>query len=79
MTTAEEFYKYHNHGNYRDFDKTTLKGKDVKEAMVKFAQMHVKAAIKEQIRAEHDSASEVQINLLTEDALNHNYPLSKIK
>lgn len=45
MPTAEEFYKYHNSNNYRDFDKTIFTGKQLKQAMIEFAKLHVKAAL----------------------------------
>lgn len=47
-------------------------------AMIEFAQMHVKAAVKEQIRVENRPMSDEDLNELTEEALKNTYPLTNI-
>jgi hypothetical protein len=52
----------------------------VEEAMVEFAKIHVKNAVKEQIRIENDRISdEAELDRLTEEALKRTYPLENIK
>ena len=52
---------------------------DVETAMIEFAKLHVRAAVKEQIRIENDRATEDQIDILTDEALQRTYPLENIK
>jgi hypothetical protein len=47
--------------------------------LIEFAKLHVKAAVRAQIRIENDRATEQQIDQLTEEALSRTYPLENIK
>ena len=48
-------------------------------AIIEFAKLHVRAAVKEQIRIENDRTTEDQIDKLTDEALQRTYPLQNIK
>ncbi len=70
IPTAEEFWmdKTGNTPNQEEFT-----------AMVEFAKMHVRRAVREQIRIENDRATDQQIERLTDEALSRTYPLENIK
>lgn len=53
---------------------------NIPDLMVRFAQYHVRLAVKEQIRIENDRiTSESELDKLTEEALRNTYPLENIK
>ncbi len=51
----------------------------VYEAMIEFAKLHVREAVKAQIRIENDRSNDSEIEKLTDLALSNTYPLENIK
>ena len=47
--------------------------------MVEFARIHVREAVKSIIKSENIQSSEEDIEKLTEESINNNYPLDNIK
>jgi len=81
IPTAETFIDMHPSINtwYDEYAKeSVVERSSFEKALVEFAQIHVRAAVKEQIRVENRPMSEQDLNELTEEALKNTYPLTNI-
>ena len=81
IPTAETFIDMHPSINtwYDEYAKeSVVERSSFEKALVEFAQMHVRAAIKEQIRVEYRPINDKYLNELTEKTLKIVYPLTNI-
>lgn len=79
IPTASEFLSQTSLLNKKLFPKKSQDFDQAVDRMIEFAKLHVRAAVKEQIRIENDRATEEQIDKLTDEALRRTYPLQNIK